>query len=191
VLDRKELILNNASSDTLPSAPRSPFRRSIHLRVISTGDNASDLEAAATHNAIFDAGRFGIHLVASPRFADALLVAGPVPRAMQEPLRQCYDAMAEPRLVIAVGASAISGGIHRGGYAGADGVDSVLQASAYIPGNPPHPWYIIHGILLAMGGMPLSPYGTKDKAESMPPLLSESGTNGGGCASCDDRTVGN
>src|SRR5206468_10422859 len=127
---------------------KAPFRNSIHLRVVSTGDSAADLEVAAANNPIFDASRFGIHFVASPRFADALLVTGPVPRAMQEPLRRCYDAMAEPRLVIAAGASAISGGLHRGGYAEANGVDPILPVSVYIPGSPPHPWYILHGLLL-------------------------------------------
>jgi Ni,Fe-hydrogenase III small subunit len=70
---------------------------------------------------------------------------------MQEPLRRCYDAMAEPRLVIAVGASAISGGLHQGGYAQANGVDAIVPVAVYVPGHPPHPWYILHGILLAMG----------------------------------------
>jgi Ni,Fe-hydrogenase III small subunit len=59
--------------------------------------------------------------------------------------------MAEPRMVIAVGASAISGGLHRGGYAEANGVDSILPVDAYVPGHPPHPWYVIHGLLLVMG----------------------------------------
>ena len=157
---REDLILTTTglNSQGAPHGSRSsavqsddaPFRRSIHLRVVSTGDSASDLEVAAANNAIFDASRFGIHFVASPRFADGLIVTGPVPRAMQEPLRRCYEAMARPRLVIAVGASAITGGIHRGGYAAANGVDSILPVAVYIPGSPPHPWNILHGILLAM-----------------------------------------
>jgi Ni,Fe-hydrogenase III small subunit len=92
-----------------------------------------------------------VHFVASPRFADALLVTGPVGRAMQEPLRRCYDAMAEPRIVIALGTSAISGGLYSGGYAEANGVSDILPVTAYVPGDPPHPWSLIHGILLAMG----------------------------------------
>jgi Ni,Fe-hydrogenase III small subunit len=133
-----------------PSSER-PFLRSIHLREVATGDSAADLEVAATNNPIFDSSRFGIHFVASPRFADALVVTGPVPLAMQDPLLRCYEAMAEPRLVIAAGASAISGGVHRGGYAQANGVDSILPVDVYVPGSPPHPWYLLHGILLAMG----------------------------------------
>lgn len=131
--------------------PRTPFRRSLHIREVSTGCNATDLEVAAATNPIFDVARFGVHVVASPRFADALLVTGPVGLAMQEPLRRCYEAMAEPRLVIAVGTCAISGGLHRGGYAAANGVTGLLPVAAYVPGCPPHPWSIIHGILLAMG----------------------------------------
>ena len=78
-------------------------------------------------------------------------MTGPVALAMQEPLRRCYDAMAEPRMVIAVGASAISGAPWDHGYAGANGVDAVLPVTTYVPGNPPHPWYVLHGVLLAMG----------------------------------------
>ena len=150
---REELILTNRSGSVAdqPEPARLPFRRSLHIREVSTGDNAADLEVIAGTNAIFDIARFGIHFVASPRFADALLVTGPVGRNMQEPLRRCYDAMAEPRLVIAVGVSAISGGLHGRGYAEADGVSGILPVNVYIPGDPPHPWSIIHGILLAMG----------------------------------------
>jgi Ni,Fe-hydrogenase III small subunit/formate hydrogenlyase subunit 6/NADH:ubiquinone oxidoreductase subunit I len=127
------------------------FRRSIHLREVATVDSATDLEVAAANNPIFDSSRFGIHFVASPRFADGLVVTGPVPRAMKKPLKRCYESMAEPRVVIAAGTAAISGGVHRGGYAGANGVDAVLPVDVYIPGSPPHPWSILHGILLAMG----------------------------------------
>jgi formate hydrogenlyase subunit 7 len=161
MLKRSDLVLRNQDrseapytlhpSDT-PGAPDNPFRRSLHYREVATGDAGSDLEIQATNNVIFDAGRFGLHVVASPRFADALVVTGPVPRAMREPLRRCFEAMAESRLVIAVGASAISGAMHRGGYAEAEGVDAVLPVAAYVPGHPPHPWYVLHGLLLTMGG---------------------------------------
>jgi Ni,Fe-hydrogenase III small subunit len=159
---REALVLQNSAMPTptnpagtlrgnRPADATTLFRRSLHIREVSTGDNAADLEVAAATNPIFDASRFGVHFVASPRFADALLVTGPVPRAMQEPLRRCYDAMATPRLVIAVGASAISGGLHHDSYTQARGVDSIVPVAVYVPGHPPHPWYILHGILLAMG----------------------------------------
>lgn len=79
-----------------------------------------------------------------------LLVTGPVPKAMHEPLRRCYEAMAEPRLVIAIGTCAISGGIHRGGYADANGASAIVPVDVFVPGCPPHPWSIINGIRTAM-----------------------------------------
>jgi Ni,Fe-hydrogenase III small subunit/Pyruvate/2-oxoacid:ferredoxin oxidoreductase delta subunit len=150
---REDLVLNNrAAAPPLP-APAAPrvFHRSLAIRMVSTGDNATDLEVLATTNAVFDVARIGANYVASPRFADALLVTGPVGKAMREPLLRCYDAMAEPRLVIAAGTSAICGGLHRGGYAEANGVTDLLPVSSFVPGDPPHPWSLIHGILLAMG----------------------------------------
>ncbi len=152
VLKREDLILSNMPKEkNSQQAASHPFLQSLHIREVSTGCNACDLEVLATTNAIFDIARFGIHITASPRFADALLVTGPVGMAMHDPLQRCYDAMAEPRLVIAVGTSAICGGLHSGGYAEANGVDTILPVAAYIPGEPPHPWSIIHGALLAMG----------------------------------------
>lgn len=134
-----------------PSASSRRFSRSLHIREVSTGDNAGDLEVQACTNAIFDIARFGIHFVASPRYADALLVTGPVAHGMHTALQRCFDAMAEPRLVIAAGTDAISGGLFRDGYAEANGVPDTLPIAAYIPGSPPHPWSIIHGVLVAMG----------------------------------------
>jgi Ni,Fe-hydrogenase III small subunit/ferredoxin len=152
---REALVLTNRPKVTAEPVPLpKTFSRSFHIREVSTGCNATDQEVAATTNPIFDVARFGVHFVASPRYADALLVTGPVGRAMQEPLRRCFDAMAEPRIVIAVGTSAISGGLHRDGYAEANGVSDSYPIAAYVPGCPPHPWSIIHGILLAMGREP-------------------------------------
>lgn len=153
VRTRAELVLTNRPTTPPAAAPTvSVFRRSLHVREVSTGSNATDLEVLATTNAIFDVARFGLHFVASPRFADALLVTGPVGKAMQEPLRRCYDARAEPRVVIAAGTDAISGGLHAGGYAEANAIGDLLPVSCFIPGDPPHPWSLIHGLLLTMGG---------------------------------------
>lgn len=160
VRSREELILQQPTKRQSQTQPASEpvsgsevvglFRRSIDIREVSTGCNATDLEVAAITNPIFDCSRFGIHFVASPRFADALLVTGPVGKAMHEPLLRCYEAMADPRIVIAIGTCAISGGVHRGGYANANGVTPHLPVHAFVPGCPPHPWSIIHGILLAI-----------------------------------------
>lgn len=155
VRTRAELILTNRpAAGSRRLRPSKLFGRSLHVREVSTGSNAADLEVLATTNAIFDVARFGIHYVASPRFADALLVTGPVGKAMHEPLQRCYDAMAEPRLVIAAGTDAISGGLHAGGYAEANGIGDLVPVSCFIPGDPPHPWSLIHGLLLLMGISP-------------------------------------
>jgi len=149
---REELVLTNRSCVKEKEIKTSSiFMRSLAIREVSTGCNATDQEVNVSANPVFDLGRFGAHFVASPRFADALIVTGPVGKAMREPLVRCYKAMAEPKLVIAVGTSAISGGLHRGGYAEANGVEGILPVAAYVPGAPPHPWSIIHGVLTAMG----------------------------------------
>lgn len=144
-------VLNTpvATADVLDGAYW--FGRSIAARVVSTGCSACDLELGAAGNPIFDMERFGVHIVASPRFADALIVTGPVSKGMHEALKSCYEAMSTPRVVIALGSCAVSGGVHRGGYAEANGLDHLLPVNAYIPGCPPHPWSIIHGLLLVMG----------------------------------------
>lgn len=126
------------------------FKKSLAVRVVSTGCSACDLEIGAAFNPIFDAARFGVSFVASPRTADALLVTGPCPKGMQEALLRTYEAMPGPKLVIACGSCAISGGLHKNGYAQANGLESLLKVDVYIPGCPPHPWSIIHGLQTAM-----------------------------------------
>lgn len=154
--NKSDLILSTAKSDT-PSAPHvvSPekniFSKSVACRVVSTGCSACDLEVSASGNPIFDMDRFGVSVVASPRFADVLMVTGPVPKAMHAALKSCYMAMSEPRKVVALGTCACSGGVHRGGYAEANGVDKVIPVDLYIPGCPPHPLTIIEGLSQLMG----------------------------------------
>lgn len=154
VSSRSMLTLSNGGPSVMSKITHSKskiFRRSLAVRVVSTGCSACDLEVGAASNPIFDMERFGISIVASPRMADALLVTGPVSKAMQEALRRTYEAMADPRLVIACGSCAISGGIHQNGYADANGLGAILPIDVFIPGCPPHPWSIIHGLFLAMG----------------------------------------
>ena len=127
--------------------------RSLHVRQVDAGScNACELEIAATANPIYDLERFGVHLVASPRHADVLLVTGPVTRNMEIALRRTYEAAPEPRVVVAVGACGCSGGIFgEATYASVGGVDRVLPVDVYIPGCPPRPQAILNGLLVAMG----------------------------------------
>jgi Ni,Fe-hydrogenase III small subunit/formate hydrogenlyase subunit 6/NADH:ubiquinone oxidoreductase subunit I len=126
--------------------------RSLHVRQVDAGScNGCELEIAATTNPFYDLERFGIHLVASPRHADMLLVTGPVTRNMEIALRRTYEAAPEPRVVVAVGACGCSGGIFgEGTYAAIGGVDRVLPVDVYIPGCPPRPQAILNGLLVAM-----------------------------------------
>jgi Ni,Fe-hydrogenase III small subunit len=128
------------------------FGRSLHIRQVDAGScNGCEVEINGLNSPVYDIERFGIHFVASPRHADMLLVTGPVTRNMELALRKTYDAMPEPRLVVAVGACGCSGGIFGQNYATCGGVDSVIPVDVYIPGCPPNPHALLHGILLAIG----------------------------------------
>ncbi|MEM0448405.1 MAG: NADH-quinone oxidoreductase subunit NuoB [Methanomassiliicoccales archaeon] len=128
------------------------FGRSLAIREVDTGScNACEVEVNALSNAVHDIERFGMHIVASPRHADLLLVTGPVTRNMERALMQTYKATPEPKLVVAVGACACSGGIFRESYAVRGGVDRMLPVDVYIPGCPPRPEAMIYGLMLAVG----------------------------------------
>ena len=130
------------------------FGRSLHIREVDAGScNGCEVEIQGLNNPIYDIERFGIHFVASPRHADMLLVTGAVTRNMELALRKTYDAMPAPRLVVAVGACGCSGGIFGVNYATLGGVDRILPVDVYIPGCPPNPHALLHGILLAIGRM--------------------------------------
>lgn len=129
--------------------------RALRLRQVSAGGcSGCEAELVATGNVIFDLSRMGVEFVASPRHADALLVTGPVTRAMEHALRATYEAMAAPRLVVAVGACAISGGAFRGAPEVADGVTELLPVDLFIPGCPPHPLTVLDGLLRLLGRLP-------------------------------------
>jgi Ni,Fe-hydrogenase III small subunit/formate hydrogenlyase subunit 6/NADH:ubiquinone oxidoreductase subunit I len=149
---RQGLTLHE-SAERLRDRIRGRLGRSLHVRQVDAGScNACEMEIAATTNPLFDLERFGVHLVASPRHADLLLVTGPVTRNMEIALQRTYDATPEPRIVVAVGACGCSGGIFgEGTYAAVGGVDRVLPVDVYIPGCPPRPQAILNGLLVAMG----------------------------------------
>lgn len=124
------------------------FGRSLTIRLVDAGScNACELEINAVNNPVYDCERFGMHFTASPRFADMLLVTGPVSRNMETALRRTYDAMPSPKLVVAVGDCGYDGGIYGCGYATIGGVGNVLPVDAYIHGCPPTPSQILKGIL--------------------------------------------
>jgi Ni,Fe-hydrogenase III small subunit/formate hydrogenlyase subunit 6/NADH:ubiquinone oxidoreductase subunit I len=128
------------------------LRRSLHIRHCDAGsENACDWELNALLNPVYDLQRFGIDFVASPRHADLLTVSGAVTRNLEPALRAAYEAMPAPRLVVAVGDEACSGGILQGSYAVAGGVDRVIPVDVYIPGDPPRPQALIQGLLMATG----------------------------------------
>ena len=136
------------------------LKRSLAIREVDAGScNGCELEIVALNNPVYDLERFGIHFVASPRHADMLLVTGPVTRNMELALSKTYQAMPEPRVVAAVGACGISGGIFGKNYASLGGVDNVVPVDVYIPGCPPRPQALLHGILLAVGRLGERLYG--------------------------------
>lgn len=127
------------------------FGRSLHIREVDAGScNGCEVEIHNLSNPVYDAERFGIHFVASPRHADMLLVTGPVTRHMELALRKTYDATPSPKLVVACGGCAIAGGIFKGSYAVVGGADGVVPVDVYIPGCPPRPEAVLYGIFLAL-----------------------------------------
>jgi Ni,Fe-hydrogenase III small subunit len=127
------------------------FRHSLQIRHLDVGSsNGCDWEINALLNPVYDLQRFGIDFVASPRHADLLLVTGAVTRHLEPALWATYEATPEPKLVVAVGACACSGGVVADSYAIAGGVDRRIPVDVYIPGCPPRPQAILHGLLLAL-----------------------------------------
>src|SRR5574340_202440 len=130
------------------------FGRSLAIREVDAGScNGCEIEITAVNNPIYDIERFGIHFVASPRHADVLLVTGPASRNMQIALLQTYEATPSPKIVVAVGACACSGGIFGDTYATTGGIDKIVPVDVYIPGCPPRPEVLIQGLLLAVDRM--------------------------------------
>src|SRR5579862_4153923 len=133
---------------------REVLGRSLAIREVDAGScNGCEVEITALNNPLYDVERLGIHFVASPRHADMLLVTGPVTRNMELALLKTYHATPDPVVVVAVGACGISGGIFGRNYATLGGVDQVIPVDVFIPGCPPRPQALLHGILLAVGRM--------------------------------------
>jgi Ni,Fe-hydrogenase III small subunit/formate hydrogenlyase subunit 6/NADH:ubiquinone oxidoreductase subunit I len=149
------------ADDEIAKNIRRTLGRSLALRHLDSGScNACDWELTALLNPVYDVRRLGIDFVASPRHADAVIVTGPVTRNLETAVRRTYEAVPDPKLVIAIGACACSGGIVGRSYASAGGVGEILPVDVLVPGCPPRPEAIIFGILLAIGRLrerPASP----------------------------------
>jgi Ni,Fe-hydrogenase III small subunit/ferredoxin len=131
------------------------LRRSAHIRHVDAGsDGTEEWEILALLNPVYDVHRLGIFFTASPRHADVLLVTGSGARGMTGPLRRAYEAMPEPKVVVAVGTDAVSGGMISPSYATAGGIGATVPVDVWLPGSPPSPFSILHALLLALGRLP-------------------------------------
>ena len=159
---RADLLVDERQAVRLATAlderARRLFGRSLKLRQVSAGGcNGCESEVNVLSTVVWDLGRFGIQIVASPRHADGLIVTGPVTENMRLALEKTYDALAPPKIVIAVGACAISGGPYIDHPETHNGADAVVPVDLYVPGCFPHPLTILDGLLRLLGRMENSP----------------------------------
>jgi len=155
VRKREHLVLGPRElqrAEALGKDLRRLLGRALRLRQVSAGGCAAcEADANVLTTVGWDMGRFGIQFVASPRHADGLLVTGPVTTNMRTALLKTWEAVPGPKIVIASGACAISGGIYRGSPAVCDGVTGILPVDLFVPGCPPHPLTLLDGLLRLIG----------------------------------------
>ena len=137
--------------EALEKSAKKALGRALWVYLCNAGScNGCDIENVAMVTPRYDVERLGIKVVGSPRHADVLVVTGPVTRKMAPRLRRVYEQMPEPKLVVAVGACAVSGGVFYESYALEGPADRVVPVDVVVPGCPPRPEAIIHGVALAM-----------------------------------------
>jgi len=159
--DRSGLVVTPAESPAALAAVSTELRertralrRSVHLRHVDAGsDGSEEWEIMALLNPVYDIHRLGLFFTASPRHADILLVTGPGAHGMAGPLRATYEAMPNPKVVIAVGTDAVAGGIVSPSYATGGGIGAIVPVDVWLPGSPPSPFAILSAVLLALGRM--------------------------------------
>ncbi len=159
VRERADLHLSSGAARVAAAESRrastSGFRRSLHIRHVDSGScNGCESELQALNNPFYNLHRLGIFFTPSPRFADLLLVTGPVTYAMHEPLRRAYEAMPDPKWVMAMGTCAVSGALTGGTYAAGTGLEEVLPVDLYLPGSPPNPAAVIEALLMFLDRIP-------------------------------------
>lgn len=151
VVGEPPLATLEAVRSTLGDQTRT-LRRSIHVRHVDAGsDGAEEWEISSLTNPYYDVQRLGLYFTLSPRHADVLLVTGGVTPAIRAPLERAYEVMPHPKAVVAAGTDACSGGYAAATGEVAGGVDRVLPVDVYVPGSPPSPIALLHGLLLAAG----------------------------------------
>ncbi|MCB8817265.1 NADH-quinone oxidoreductase subunit NuoB [Desulfosporosinus sp. SRJS8] len=149
-------IVQGEQYEFVESADRAPqaqaFKHSVHIRHLDSGScNACDWEMTTLTGPVYDIQRLGFDFVASPRHADVLMVTGPVTRNLEIAVRKTFAATPAPKLVLAVGTCACSGGICGKSYASSGGVNNIIPVDVFIPGCPPRPQALIQGLLKAVG----------------------------------------
>lgn len=156
---REDLIVTPDVTEQIPFDPKyvksyisKYFGRSLKLRqVCAGGDNSCEMELNASMNVNFDFSRYGIEFVASPRHADGIVITGAITKSMEAPLQMCYEAMADPKIIIVVGTDAISGGVFANSSAISREFLKQNEPNLWIPGNPIHPMTFIDGVLSLIG----------------------------------------
>jgi Ni,Fe-hydrogenase III small subunit len=152
---REQLVVREdelPAVEALEARSRRLFARALRLRSVAAGScNGCEGELVALGNVVFDMARFGVQFVASPRHADGLVITGAVSRNMRDAVYRTYEAIPEPRLVIAVGACAINGGPFRDSPEVGNGVPADLPVDLWIAGCPPHPLTVLDGLLRLLG----------------------------------------
>ena len=148
IADGKPYVID----EQLDAGIKALYGKSLHIRQVSAGGCAAcELDFNVLNTLAWDMGRFGLKVVASPRHADAVLITGPVTDNMRLALKKTYDAIGEPKLVIACGACAISGGLFQESEKSSNGAGDMLKIDLFVPGCPPHPATLLEALVRFMG----------------------------------------